>query len=123
MIPGEPVQSLFDFLGPRLSQNARHDVAFGIDALGALAIQSDGKIITGGIGGYNFPGGTHWDLERFNPDGSLDPSFGKAGLVELPDPSGYQLSAAVVAPSTTPPCSGECSTTISPISSPFTLSS
>jgi uncharacterized delta-60 repeat protein len=39
----------------------------------ALAIQPDGKILAGGLAAKGFA------LARYNPDGSLDPSFGQRG--------------------------------------------
>ncbi|HRI22486.1 MAG TPA: delta-60 repeat domain-containing protein, partial [Panacibacter sp.] len=45
----------------------------------ATAIQSDGKIIACGEGGYGNQGG--FLLIRYNPDGSVDPSFGDGGVV------------------------------------------
>ncbi len=45
------------------------------DAIGALALQLDGKIVAGGYAGYQIL------LARFNTDGSLDNSFGNSGKV------------------------------------------
>jgi len=47
----------------------------GPELANAVVIQSDGKIV---VGGY---GAGHWALTRFNPDGSLDASFGTGGKV------------------------------------------
>ncbi len=41
----------------------------------ALALQADGKIVAAGVFGVDFA------LARYNPDGSLDPSFGNGGKV------------------------------------------
>ena len=55
----------------------------GYDTLAAIASQPDGKIVASG----NSWGGGHGDgseqiaLARYEPDGSLDPTFGKAGKV------------------------------------------
>ncbi len=49
----------------------------GSDAISAIAIQPDGKII--GVG--NASGGQSIALARYNADGSLDPSFGIGGRV------------------------------------------
>ncbi|HUR98153.1 MAG TPA: hypothetical protein VMZ26_08835 [Pyrinomonadaceae bacterium] len=46
----------------------------------ASALQPDGKIITA-VQGYNYPAGTGQDfyVQRYLPDGSLDPNFGTYG--------------------------------------------
>lgn len=45
----------------------------------SVAIQSNGKIV---VVGYTGPGGSHdFVILRYNPDGSLDPSFGGSGIV------------------------------------------
>jgi len=45
-----------------------------IDVAKAVAIQSEGKIVTAG-------GGTHFALARYDTDGSLDTSFGSGGTL------------------------------------------
>jgi uncharacterized delta-60 repeat protein len=58
-----------------------------IDSANALAIQSDGKIVAAG---YSFASGTtpsDFALARYNPDGTLDPTFNATGKV-LTDFSG-----------------------------------
>ncbi len=45
----------------------------------ALALQPDGKIVVGGVS--DVTGSKDFALARFLPDGSLDPSFGRGGLV------------------------------------------
>ena len=57
-----------DFLGPNS------------DLVRAVAVQADGKIVAVG---FSNPGGLAADfaLARYNPDGSLDSSFGTGGLV------------------------------------------
>lgn len=47
----------------------------------ALAIQNDGKIIVGGTAGEPSAGMFAFALARYNPDGSLDKSFGGDGKV------------------------------------------
>ena len=42
----------------------------------SVAIQADGRIVTGGDGGANAPS---WRLNRYLPDGTRDPSFGTRG--------------------------------------------
>lgn len=55
----------------------------GYDGLAGIAVQSDGKIVAGGA---SFGGGhgnyqESISIARYQPDGSLDPTFGKAGKV------------------------------------------
>ncbi|HRI22218.1 MAG TPA: delta-60 repeat domain-containing protein, partial [Panacibacter sp.] len=52
---------------------------FMVSEANAIAIQQDGKIIACGGGGYGNQGG--FLLIRYNPDGSVDSSFGDAGRV------------------------------------------
>jgi uncharacterized delta-60 repeat protein len=64
--------------------NLRADAPF--DTAHAVAIQDDGKIVVAGRWGAVSPGPT-FAVARFNPDGTLDGSFGLGGLVTLS--SGY----------------------------------
>src|SRR5947209_5776224 len=50
----------------------------GRDGARALALQSDGKIV---VAGFSDVVGFGFALARYNPDGSLDPSFGSGGRV------------------------------------------
>jgi uncharacterized delta-60 repeat protein len=61
----------------RDSSNYQINFAYG------MAIQSDGKIIIVGDGVRNPPSAMNWDsaVVRYNPDGSLDTSFGGTGIV------------------------------------------
>jgi uncharacterized delta-60 repeat protein len=52
-------------------------------------IQPDGKILVGGAG----VNGEDFGLVRFNPDGSLDPSFGTGGAVDTPSTYGIAQMA------------------------------
>jgi uncharacterized delta-60 repeat protein len=57
------------------------DFAGASDQIGALAIQSDGKLLAAGYAG-NAAGNLDMALARYNPtDGSLDPGFGTGGKV------------------------------------------
>lgn len=69
------------------------DLAFGVggtvttdfltpaaDTAHVVAVQADGKIIEAGRT-FGFATGSQWALARYNPDGSLDASFGTAGRV------------------------------------------
>src|SRR5437870_3563768 len=51
----------------------------GRDEASALALQSDGKIVVAGFSGAG--GRQDFAVARYNPDGSLDPSFGSGGRV------------------------------------------
>lgn len=48
----------------------------------SMAIDSQGRIVV--AGSYSLPGSLRPLVARFNPDGSLDPSFGGGGVMELP---------------------------------------
>jgi len=56
-------------------------VTTSMRVLNAVAIQSDGKIILGGLGDAN--GGVADTLVRLNTDGSLDTSFGSGGVANF----------------------------------------
>src|SRR5262249_19285229 len=50
------------------------------DAATSLALQADGKIVAAGLAYHAGPvSSSDFALARYNPDGSLDPSFGAAG--------------------------------------------
>jgi uncharacterized delta-60 repeat protein len=51
------------------------DFGLANDIANAVALQPDGKLVGGGWAGNDF------SLARYNPDGSLDPSFGDGGTV------------------------------------------
>ncbi len=64
------------------------DVSGQSDKPESVVIQSDGKIVVGGIGGD----GPHffWELARYNPDGTLDATFGTGGkVITNPNANGY----------------------------------
>jgi uncharacterized delta-60 repeat protein len=54
------------------------DFAGGFDQANALAVQA-GKLVAAGRAG--FEGNDDFGLVRYNPDGTLDPSFGTGGRV------------------------------------------
>jgi uncharacterized delta-60 repeat protein len=82
-----------DFAVGRLLADGTPDPAFGDEGLTgldffqgqdvayALAIQPDGKIIAAGEANNPSTASSDFALARFNPDGSLDESFGDAGVV------------------------------------------
>ena len=66
------------------------DFSGGDDIVYALAVQSDGEILAAGTT-YNASGGFDFGLARYNPDGSLDDSFGTDGLVTTDFEGGTDL--------------------------------
>ena len=98
VIAGSSVGSDFDysFAVARLNADGSLDTTFGsgglvLTSLGPgtdvardVAVQTDGKIVVGGWGAAgSWAGWSSLDfaLARYNPDGSLDPSFGAGGIV------------------------------------------
>ncbi len=86
-----------DFALARYNADGSLDVTFGntgkvvtdfggYDAPTGVSIQKDGKIVVGGAGGPN-----DFALARYNPDGTLDASFGISGKV-LTDFGGYDAA-------------------------------
>jgi uncharacterized delta-60 repeat protein len=83
----------FDFALARYNPNGTLDPSFdgdgrvvtdiegGRDWLAAVAPQADGKIVVGGQARPRGPGAHDFALARYNPDGSLDSSFGANGKV------------------------------------------
>ena len=79
-----------DFALARYNPDGSLDTSFGtggrvLTAFGgqdvtiSLVQQADGKLVA--AGGSNVRGDLDFALARYNPDGSLDPSFGAAGLI------------------------------------------
>ncbi|MGH2978058.1 MAG: hypothetical protein ACRDLQ_00285, partial [Solirubrobacterales bacterium] len=66
------------------------------DVVRSIAIQDDGKIVAAGTGGAPNP---DFALARYNPDGSLDPSFDGDGRVvtDFFDSSDQALGVAIQA--------------------------
>jgi uncharacterized delta-60 repeat protein len=86
-------QKGYDFALVRYTPDCGIDPAFGTDgrvltdfastddtAVG-VAVQSDNKIIVAGT--VSDASGLDFALARYNPDGTLDPSFGSGGLVRI----------------------------------------
>src|SRR5215471_16936724 len=77
----------------RYNSNGSLDTSFGVGGLvrtsfgssgcfaSALVLQSDGKIIAGGTNFIDLQTNSDFGLVRYNPDGSLDSSFGNGGEV------------------------------------------
>jgi uncharacterized delta-60 repeat protein len=60
------------------------DINGDVDAINALAIQPDGKIVVAGFTRISGSGSTVLAIARYNRDGSLDTGFGLAGRVVDP---------------------------------------
>jgi len=91
---GSTPQNL-DFALARYNPNGTLDTTFGVgrsptgkvvtavgtgnDVINALALQTDGKIV---VAGYttSFAGGSNFIVGRYNANGSLDTTFGNAGI-------------------------------------------
>lgn len=59
----------------------------------SLALQADGDVL---LAGYRYPGGTaDFSLTRYNPDGTLDSSFGTDGTVTVDVAGGNDRARAV----------------------------
>ncbi len=81
----------------RLNQNGSIDLGFNLNGVGynaapfCMAVQSDGKIVTGGsFSEFNFT--KYVGILRLNPNGDLDTSF----LTQLPD--GSVVNSILIAP-------------------------
>ena len=61
----------------------------GAQQILALALQSDGRIVAAGTNSFNLT------LGRYNPDGSLDSSFGSGGLVTTPVSSLFNVAHSI----------------------------
>ncbi|GKQ59582.1 hypothetical protein QMTAC487_34430 [Sphaerotilus sp. FB-3] len=66
------------------------DAGLGADLVGALAIQSDGRILLGGSAGNDHA------LVRWNDDGTLDAGFGSGGIVRTDVAGGFDMIRALV---------------------------
>ena len=75
---------------PTFGSGGKVSTAFGGDET-AMALQADGKIVMAGGSGSDFV------LARYNPDGTLDSSFGNGGLVTSDVGSGSSDEARAVA--------------------------
>ena len=102
------VQNSGDFALARYNTNGSLDASFGSagivraaissrdDLLFAAAIQPDGKIVTAGRSWQSPPTTENFALARFNPNGSLDSTFGNNGAI-ITDINNQHDSAQAVA--------------------------
>jgi len=67
----------------------------GSEGANAVLVQSDGRLVAGGLSNASNPTSNDFALARYNPDGSLDTSFGAGGFV-LTDFGGQELIIALV---------------------------
>lgn len=110
VMPGKSFNSVtgsFDFTVLRHNPDGELDTTFGDDgvvttdflggrdeALG-LAIQGDGKLVAAGMITDPSTGSTDFGLARYSPDGTLDGSFGAAGIVITDFGGGQDLALRV----------------------------
>ncbi len=107
-----PVTQSIDFLVARFNQNGTPDQSFGTngivgvnqsvtDVFNAVAIHPDGKIVA--VGGTSQNNGEAAIL-RFNPNGTLDESFGKGGLLfkNYPNMRGESFYTVDIQPDASP---------------------
>jgi uncharacterized delta-60 repeat protein len=71
--PNGTLDSTFGTGGKVTTDFAKNETAFG------LAVQADGKLVAAGTA--NSAEGSMFGLVRYNPDGTLDPTFGTGGTV------------------------------------------
>jgi uncharacterized delta-60 repeat protein len=96
-----------DFVVARYNTDGSPDASFGsggkvttdfggviFDAAFGVALQSNGKIVAAGGEFNGFPSSADFALARYNPDGSLDASFGSGGEVTT-DFGGFDVASAV----------------------------
>jgi uncharacterized delta-60 repeat protein len=69
------------------------DFVSGFDQARGIAIQPDGKIVAAGLAPA--PGNDNFGLARYNPNGSLDPSFDGDGRVTTDFAGGFDQANAV----------------------------
>jgi uncharacterized delta-60 repeat protein len=104
--PGGSSGGNFDFALARYHADGSLDLSFGNagkvttdfdgqdDAVRALAIQTDGKILAAGRG--HVDNSTNFALARYHSDGSLDSAFGVGGKVSNTFDTSYERGLAMV---------------------------
>ena len=98
------IGNIYNFALARYNTNGSLDTSFGTggivvtpvsqyDSARAAAIQSNGKIV---VAGWNYIGSNrYFALNRYNPNGSLDTSFGSGGKILTPFGNGNAGATAV----------------------------
>ena len=102
VVAGGTTLSRYDFALARLDPDGNLDPGFGhggmvttdfnggFDAIRALVLQPDGRVVAAGYGGpaHRLPNDNHFALARYEPNGALDRSFGKSGraMAVIDDP-------------------------------------
>ena len=107
IVGGVTINSTNDFMLTQYLPNGTIDTSFGTngfvvtdfgadEAVNGLAVQPDGKIVA--VGGTTNNGLNISDVAvaRYNPDGSLDPTFGVGGKVITDFNTGYELANSVI---------------------------
>ena len=74
----------------------RTDIASSEDIATGLVVQPDGKMIAAGSTAIGDFAGSDFALARYNPDGSLDATFGTGGKVTTDFAESYDKAAAVL---------------------------
>ncbi|MDQ3774620.1 MAG: hypothetical protein M3461_09740 [Pseudomonadota bacterium] len=100
----------FDFALARYNPDGSLDTGFGVggtlrtsfggnsEGANALVIQPDGKIVAAGFSDGGTPGDLDFALARYNPDGSLDPSFSGGGFRTFFGGTSESAKALVIQP-------------------------
>lgn len=108
VVAGQAYPGYKEFGVVRYELNGSLDLSFGASGVvitdmqgdypeGAtsVAIQADGKIITAG-NSFNITNWYEFAFARYNPNGSLDPSFGNGGKLILPIGGGNGVSSLAI---------------------------
>jgi uncharacterized delta-60 repeat protein len=114
VVAGGSYGSRYDFALARLDSDGSLDKGFGHDgmvttdfhngrdAIEALVLQPDGRLVAAGFGHASNPSSAdsvHFALARYEPDGALDRSFGRSGraTAEIDNPVFNDFARALVA--------------------------
>ena len=107
-VPGQASQDFHDFVTVRYNPNGSQDPTFGsggvvitdfiggVDNGGEVLVQPDGKILVAGISSSLAPNSYDFAVVRYNPNGSLDPTFGNGGKVRTDFSGGNDFGGPVV---------------------------
>jgi uncharacterized delta-60 repeat protein len=68
---------------------------YGSEGAADIAIQLDGQIVVAGVAGDPEGSDTKFALLRYNPDGTLDPTFGEGGHVLTDFTAGFDAAAGL----------------------------